>query len=90
MKQQRIAAMAGNAKRWADKPDDADVLAECREYAAMSYSRSDVAAILGYSRPHFTRHVLPRIDPRGEIAWPSRGWTVAHRHAVQRRTHGQA
>lgn len=85
MKQQQIAARIGNACRWADKPSDAEVREECREYAAMGYSRSDVAAILGYSRAHFTRYVLPRIDPNGEIAWPQRGASVACLHAAEDR-----
>ena len=44
-----------------------------RGFADMGYSRSDVAAILGYSRPDFTRRVLPRHDPNNEINWPGRG-----------------
>jgi len=44
-----------------------------RGFADLGYSRSDVAAILGYSRPDFTRRVLPRHDPHNEINWPGRG-----------------
>ena len=55
---------------------------ECQEYAALGYSRTTVAGILGYSREHFTRQVLPRIDPERTIPWPSQGFSVAHREAV--------
>lgn len=75
----RQLAINGNRKRWAHKPSDAEILDACRDYSDMGFSRSDVAAIIGYSRPHFTREVLPRVDPDDTIQWPSRGWTVAHR-----------
>lgn len=60
----------------------ADIL---RGYAEMGYSRSDVAGILGYSRPHFTRHVLPTVDPAGETPWPGRGKSNAVRDGLERR-----
>jgi hypothetical protein len=41
-----------------------------RGYAELGYSRSDVARILGFDRPDFTRRVLPKHDPHGEIPWP--------------------
>jgi len=72
-------ATLANRKRWAHKPGDAEILDACYEYADMGYSRSEVAAIMGYSRPHFTREVLPRIDPDNSIQWPSRGWSAAHK-----------
>lgn len=81
MKQQTQASRIANARRWAHKPSRQEILDECHEYAAMGYSRTIAAACLGYSRPHFTRHVLPRIDPEGRIAWPSRGGSVAHQEA---------
>ena len=59
-----------------------DLYTECQEYATLGYSRTTVAGILGYSRSHFTREVLPRIDPERTIPWPSHGCSVAHREAV--------
>lgn len=53
-----------------------------RGYAEMGYSRSDVAGILGYSRPHFTRCVLPALPP---MPWPSRGRGNAVRDGIERR-----
>jgi len=85
MKRQELASRAGNAIRWADKPSRQEILDECHEYAAMGYSRTVAAACLGYSRSHFTRHVLPRIDPQGAIPWPSRGGSVAHQEANERK-----
>lgn len=61
-----------------------------RGFAEMGYSRSDTAAILGYSRAHFTRCVLPQIDPAGAIPWPANGKSVATREAMERRSQSWA
>ena len=62
------------------------ILDVLRGYAAMGYSRSDVAGILGYSRPHFTRHVLPAVDPGQRIVWPGRVRSNAVREGIARRS----
>jgi len=62
-------------------PKEREIEAEYREpfglvlrgFAAMGYSKSEVAGVLGWNRQDFLRRTLPRYDPGQEIDWPGKG-----------------